>query len=244
MLNLSLFTIMLWYNVVMDRNFKVRLSVGLSIFAIASLSLYLFEGAPFRFLVVCFILIAAIELLSFLKKKADFASVIFLLIELGFLYYGAIYVVQLDILHTWCIILGVPGYDVFAYFFGKMLGGKIIKKSRPFPHISKNKTWEGTFGGLIVSFILVLPLILACGNWSTDWIFLLCGPLALMGDLFESFVKRRFKIKDSNEIVIKNSFFEKLEVVVGGKDGHGGFLDRIDSSVFTATVLLVITSFM
>ena len=63
-----------------------------------------------------------------------------------------------------------------------------------------------------------------------------------MGDLFESYLKRQFKVKDSNEIVIKNKFFEKLETLVGGTEGHGGYLDRIDSIAFTATVLLIITA--
>ena len=74
-----------------------------------------------------------------------------------------------------------------------------------------------------------------------DYIYLLCGPLALIGDLFESYLKRQFKVKDSNEIVIKNKFFEKLELIVGGTEGHGGFLDRIDSTAFTATILLIIS---
>ena len=62
-----------------------------------------------------------------------------------------------------------------------------------------------------------------------------------MGDLYESFLKRKFKVKDSNEIVVKNIVFQKLEDVVGGTGGHGGFLDRIDSTAFTATILLLIS---
>jgi len=65
-----------------------------------------------------------------------------------------------------------------------------------------------------------------------------------MGDLFESFLKRKFNVKDSNEILIKNKAFEKLEVLVGGSEGHGGYLDRIDSTAFAAAVLLVISTFI
>ena len=81
----------------------------------------------------------------------------------------------------------------------------------------------------------------AAETFATDWMYLLCGPLALCGDLFESHLKRCFKVKDSNEIIIKNKFFEKLEMCVGGSEGHGGFLDRIDSSAFACTILLIIT---
>ena len=77
--------------------------------------------------------------------------------------------------------------------------------------------------------------------FATDWMYLLCGPLALVGDLFESYLKRRFKVKDSNEIIIRHKFFRGMEMLVGGSEGHGGYLDRIDSTAFTTTVLLVIS---
>ena len=78
------------------------------------------------------------------------------------------------------------------------------------------------------------------GTFAADWMYLLCGPLALIGDLFESFMKRKFDVKDSNEIIRKNKVFEKLELLVGGSEGHGGFLDRIDSTAFATTILLII----
>lgn len=81
------------------------------------------------------------------------------------------------------------------------------------------------------------------GSFAADWMYLLCGPLALMGDLFESYLKRRFAVKDSNEILIKNKVFAALEACVGGSEGHGGFLDRIDSTAFACTVLLIIGLF-
>jgi phosphatidate cytidylyltransferase len=79
------------------------------------------------------------------------------------------------------------------------------------------------------------------GDFAADWMYLLCGPLALVGDLFESYLKRQFKVKDSNEIVINNPAFKRLEALVGGSEGHGGFLDRIDSTAFAASILLLIS---
>ena len=87
---------------------------------------------------------------------------------------------------------------------------------------------------------MVLTKMLLQDSFETDWMFLLSGPLALMGDLFESHLKRTFEIKDSNEIIIKNKFFRVLEMFVGGSEGHGGFLDRVDSTAFSTTCLLVI----
>ena len=224
----------------MDKNFRVRVICGLGLFAVALIAMYTFDAVPFKILFGVFAIIAGIELLSFFKKVAHFKNVILAIVEIMFLIYGSMFIAQIGVVEIWYLIFGVCGYDIFAYLCGKMLGGKIIRNHHPFPKISKNKTWEGTILGLTISIILVLILTTALGR--ADYIYLLCGPLALMGDLFESYLKRQFKVKDSNEIVIKNKFFEKLEILVGGTEGHGGYLDRIDSIAFTATVLLIITA--
>lgn len=228
----------------MDKNFRVRLMVGVSLFIVALVALYTFDAIPFKILFALFTIIATIELLSFFKRKSGFSYFVLALIELAFLAYGVLFVLQTDIFHFWYVILGVPGYDVFAYLFGKAFGGKIFGKARPFPKISKNKTWEGTILGLTTAIFLVVILMSICGNFGTDWMFLFCGPLALVGDLFESWLKRQFNVKDSNEILIKYPFFEKLELLVGGSEGHGGFLDRVDSTAFTAAALLVFSFFI
>ena len=178
--------------------------------------------------------------MSFFTKKIKFLNIILAILETLLLIGGAIFVARIDLNHFWYIILGVCGYDIFAYLFGKLVGGKIFKKSRPFPHISKNKTWEGTFLGLLTATLMVATRMGLQNGFETDWMFLLCGPLALTGDLIESFLKRKFNVKDSNEIIIKNKFFQFIELFVGGSEGHGGFLDRVDSTAFTGTVLLLI----
>lgn len=225
----------------MDRNFRVRVSVGIVLFAGAMLALYTFHAIPFKILYGAFSVVAAVELLSFFKNGFSRKRLVLAILELLLLICGTIFVASTDVTYFWYVILGVPGYDIFAYFFGKMLGGRIIKRSRPFPHISKNKTWEGTIMGLIIATAMVAGMMATRDAFKTEWIYLLCGPLALCGDLFESFLKRKFDVKDSNEIVIKNRVFAKIEILVGGSDGHGGFLDRIDSSAFACTVLLVLS---
>lgn len=224
----------------MDKNFRVRVMIGLSMFIVALIGLYTFDSIPFKIIFGFFAGMSIVELLSFFKHKFTALNVVLAILEIIFLVCSVIFVARIDLNHFWYIILGVCGYDIFAYLFGKMCGGKIFKKSRPFPHVSKNKTWEGTFLGLLTATIFVLIKILAQGSFETDWMFLLCGPLALSGDLFESFLKRKFKVKDSNEIIIKNKFFKYVELLVGGSEGHGGFLDRVDSTAFTGTVLLII----
>ena len=213
-------------------------------FVVATLSLCSLDGVPFKILYGVFSIVAAVELMSFLKRGFTRKRLILLIIEMFLLICGVVFVVKVDAAHFWYIILGVPGYDIFAYLSGKLLGGKIIKKSRPFPRISKNKTWEGTVLGIVIATLLVADLMYARDEFATAWMYLFCGPLALCGDLFESFLKRRFKVKDSNEIVIKNKFFSKIEMLVGGSEGHGGFLDRIDSTAFACTILLFVSGLL
>ena len=216
-------------------------------FVVAIVGLYTFNSIPFKIIYGFFSAMALVELLSFFKKrekkreKKNWQRIILTILETGFLICGVVFVAQIDLGHFWYIILGVPGYDIFAYFFGKIFGGRVFGKYRPFPRISKNKTWEGTILGLLMAVSMVLILMSVRGAFNTDFMYLLCGPLALCGDLFESYLKRKFEVKDSSEIVVKNKFFAMVEHLVGGSEGHGGFLDRIDSTAFTTTVLLMIS---
>ena len=228
----------------MDKNFRVRLIVGFGMFAVSLVALYTFNSIPFKIIFGLFAFMSLIELLSFFLRKITAYNTGLAMFEIMFLIGGTVFVAGTDLTHFWYIILGVCGYDIFAYLFGKAFGGKLFKKSRPFPHVSKNKTWEGTFLGLTSSAVMVFIMMLANGRLNTDWYYLFCGPLALMGDLFESHLKRQFDVKDSNEIVIHNNFFKKLELLVGGSEGHGGFLDRIDSTAFATTILLLISNLL
>ncbi|MDO4742175.1 MAG: phosphatidate cytidylyltransferase [Candidatus Saccharibacteria bacterium] len=224
----------------MNKNFKVRVIVGTIMLVVSIIALYTFNAVPFKIIFCLFSIIALIELTSFFRHKHKPIGTVLACFETLFIVCGVIFVALASPRVFWYVLLGVPGYDIFAYLFGMTLGGKIFGDSRPFIKVSKNKTWEGTILGLTTATGMVLTVILLCGKLQVDWPFLFCGPLALVGDLFESFLKRKFTIKDSNEILIKNSFFEKVELLVGGSEGHGGFLDRIDSIAFATTVLLLL----
>lgn len=222
----------------MTNNFITRLIASLALLAIAAATIFTLDSMPFKIFYGVFAVVAGIELLSFFKQRAKIWWISLVLIEIALLVFSSIFVARINTLQIVLLIFGVCGYDVFAYIFGGLIGGTLFKKSRPFRFVSKNKTWEGTFMGLVCSFLLVGITLLATN--STDYSFLLAGPLAVIGDLFESFLKRRYKIKDSSEIVVKNPFFDKFEILVGGRGGHGGYLDRIDSMAFAATILLIL----
>ncbi|MEZ5871965.1 MAG: phosphatidate cytidylyltransferase [Nitratireductor sp.] len=122
-----------------------------------------------------------------------------------------------------CLVFAcVWGADTLAYFSGRLIGGPKLA-----PHISPNKTWSGFFGGLVGSVLLAAFVVRFAGYEIGMW--LLPTALALsvtsqIGDLFESWIKRRFKVKDSGHVI----------------PGHGGVLDRIDGLVFASVAALVI----
>lgn len=108
--------------------------------------------------------------------------------------------------------------DTGAYLVGSLFG-----KHKLFKRISPKKTWEGFLGGLILNIIAAFiinrfyPGNLTLANWI---IFAIIIDIAgTFGDLTESLFKRSLKIKDSGKLI----------------PGHGGILDRIDSSL-TASI--------
>ena len=137
--------------------------------------------------------------------------------------------VSLKMVSPW-LLLGLTATvwiaDSAAYFSGKQFG-----KHKLAPSISPGKTWEGVLGalvavslyGMLVSFYFALPLV------PTLLILWIVAVLSVMGDLFESMMKRQANIKDSGNIL----------------PGHGGILDRIDgltSSLPVAVLLIFIYS--
>lgn len=106
--------------------------------------------------------------------------------------------------------------DSFAYLVGRFFG-----RNKLFERISPKKTWEGFFGGVFFTVLIAYLLFYFSGLLSlTTWIGLaiIASSIGTLGDLFESAVKRHFKIKDSGNLI----------------PGHGGILDRIDSLLFVA----------
>lgn len=115
--------------------------------------------------------------------------------------------------------------DIAAYFTGRAFG-----RHKLAPEISPGKTREGAWGavaGVVVYGLLVWPLAgLVVPVGAGQWVLLalalvLLTALSIIGDLFESLLKRQAGIKDSSQLL----------------PGHGGILDRIDS--LTATLPLV-----
>lgn len=116
--------------------------------------------------------------------------------------------------------------DTGAYLVGVSIG-----KHRLFERISPKKSWEGFFGGLLLSIIVAWFFLSQFDLFSrTDWIIIatLTSIGSTLGDLFESVLKRDSGIKDSGSVL----------------PGHGGFLDRFDGvTIAFPLVYLYITFF-
>ena len=112
--------------------------------------------------------------------------------------------------------------DTAAYIAGKTIGGPKLA-----PRISPKKTWAGLIGGLLAAILVGLAAALIVGSDKIWQIALLSDALAIVeqiGDMAESFAKRRFGAKDSGSLI----------------PGHGGLLDRLDGmlAVVVAVVIL------
>jgi phosphatidate cytidylyltransferase len=113
----------------------------------------------------------------------------------------------------------------FAIDTGAYAVGRLIGRHKMAPRISPGKTWEGAAGGYIAGAgaCLALNAVLDGGTSTLTLLPLafLLPAVAMAGDLFESWMKRRMGVKDASGLL----------------PGHGGFLDRLDSIVFVFPAL-------
>ncbi len=112
--------------------------------------------------------------------------------------------------------------DIGAYAVGRTIGGPRLA-----PSISPGKTWAGAFGGLFLAVAGTYLVAALMGSPQPVGALALAIYLSIAtqcGDLFESWVKRRFGKKDSGTLI----------------PGHGGVLDRIDGLLFAAPVMAAV----
>lgn len=107
--------------------------------------------------------------------------------------------------------------DTAAYFAGRRFG-----RHKLAPAISPGKTWEGVAGALMALVLYASALSLIAGMPMLSLVFMVSGLLYLsvLGDLFESWIKRLSGMKDSGDLL----------------PGHGGVLDRIDALTSTLPI--------
>jgi phosphatidate cytidylyltransferase len=113
------------------------------------------------------------------------------------------------LLILWLVVVVVAA-DVGAYFVGRRVGGRKL-----WPAVSPGKTWSGAIGGLAAAGLVGCFFAWLVVGWHPLRIGLLSLGIAVfsqIGDLLESAVKRRFRVKDASGLI----------------PGHGGVMDRLD----------------
>ena len=120
--------------------------------------------------------------------------------------------------------------DIGAYFAGSAFG-----KNKLCPNVSPGKTIEGALGGVILSLVVGALYVLITTDKPTlenyfnfGVLSLIVSLVSILGDLFESILKRIAEVKDSGKIL----------------PGHGGLLDRIDSLACAAPIFFLLFSFL
>ena len=148
----------------------------------------------------------------------------------GQLYFGVVVIAILamrgtDSLGIWAgVFLGCAVWftDTGAFFTGRQVGGEKLA-----PDISPGKTRSGALGGLVVGALaglIVWHFVTASPWWIGLALAAVMSVLGQIGDLSESALKRRFRVKDSGDII----------------PGHGGLMDRLDSITFGVLFLYVV----
>lgn len=152
----------------------------------------------------------------------DWARAVTAIAYIGFLGAHLVLLRDLDDDGKWVFlaVLGTWSTDTFSYFAGRAFG-----RHHPVPNISPGKTDEGFIAGYAGGFasIIVLDtaLDLPMSTVEAAVLGLLFPAAAIIGDLAESLIKRGAGVKDISELI----------------PGHGGFLDRLDSILFTAPLV-------
>ncbi len=181
--------------------------------ALALLAVVAFRGQP-----VAWLILAIGTLVIFFSARLRGARAVWQ--AAGVLYLG-IPVAAIVALRTvpangaWLVagfLLIVWSTDTGALIAGNLIGGPRIA-----PALSPNKTWSGTLGGIVTAAIVEAVYVsLLGGDAALGALYtVFVSAVAHGGDLFESWVKRRFQVKDSGGLI----------------PGHGGVLDRVDSTL-------------
>ena len=126
----------------------------------------------------------------------------------------------------WLLMVIMAG-DTVAFYAGRTLG-----KAKLYPEVSPGKTWAGVVGGTAAAVIVGVAL----GRWALPeislaglfWLAVLLAVVGLLGDLFESMLKRQVQVKDTSGLL----------------PGHGGMLDRLDSLLFAAPLVVYLRVFL
>ena len=194
----------------------------------------LYAGLPARFLLLGFLPVAAAwvcQLFDGVEGHEFVTEPYFPLVYFLPMLLSLLRLSRVGGVFSWQVILGVFVLiwccDIGAYCFGMLLGQRPNSR-KLFPALSPKKSWVGVWGGTVVTFLGawavwalwgsdVLPLV----HWMA--LALIASVFGVLGDLFESMIKRHAGVKDAGTLI----------------PGHGGVLDRFDDALFVLPLVTV-----
>ena len=201
-------------------NFLLRLFFSTFLILIYFIFYYINFKYIFYFILLIYILIFVEIFLYF--KLYRILPIIYVLISL--IFFITIDFSKITFLDFNLFILTVITFDIFSYFVGKSFGKNKLTE------ISPNKTYEGLFGGTLISFSLFFlfayyfDIIL---NIELIFYIILIISSAFVGDIIESYFKRKNNLKNSSKFI----------------PGHGGVFDRFDSFLFSIIIFSISVNF-
>ena len=207
------------------KNFLIRLFTSLFLIFFFLIFMYYFEEYILFAIALIYSLIFY-EIIFFFKNKKRRSFVLFLYVFISLISIE-IYIIYFyeKVLFLYFILL-ISCFDISSYIFGTLFG-----KKRILPKISPNKTIFGVVAGLLITLIISLSFnnLFYIFTFRTAIVFsALIILFAFIGDVIESFYKRRFEIKNSSNIL----------------PGHGGIFDRLDSFVMGSIAILIFNFFI
>ena len=117
------------------------------------------------------------------------------------------------------LVAVVVASDVLGYFAGRMIGGPKF-----WPRVSPKKTWSGTVAGWVGAAGVGFCFMLTGASWVLIPLSALVALAGQLGDIAESWVKRRAGVKDASNLI----------------PGHGGVLDRFDALIGAVVVVMAL----
>jgi phosphatidate cytidylyltransferase len=216
----------------------IALQMMLTIAAIAFVAYSLHEGASSAMLLTMMLVAVAvfwvaIAPLQLSRRSIDISSIsgrVIFAVLIAAAWLAAVALYRVSVWHLVAVVVLTVVADVAAYFFGRKFG-----RVKLAPAISPGKSREGAMAGIVAASLWSLCAMSYLNLLSSVSMIVLIalfggaiGVLAVIGDLWESQLKRQSGVKDSSHLL----------------PGHGGVLDRIDAQLAVLPVATLLLSFV
>ena len=180
------------------------------------------------------------------KNRINIMNYLLNVFSINWIFWGILSIIKIRLLDNsiwtmfnfdlgyYCVLimfLSIWVCDSFAFIIGSKFGKKKI-----FPKVSPKKTWLGALSGYVFTlfFLYMFFLLNEIYDFKIPLVFndiillsLIFGIISQYGDYVESYIKRKFNVKDSGKIL----------------QGHGGMLDRLDSLILVAPFFILYLKF-